>query len=75
MGHMKIMTTGGDEHLTWNPEDETSVQTARDRFNELRDQGHKAYEVQMTTTRTGSPVKEFEASVKEYLLVPQLSGG
>lgn len=77
MHSMKIMDPlAGDDHVTWDPEDEGSVKTAREKFDKAVKKGSKAFKVVYEKARkTGEPITEFDPSLKEVLLVPQMSGG
>lgn len=74
---MKIMQPLlGDDHVTWDPADEKSVTTAKEKFDAAVKKGGKAFKVVYESVRkTGEQIKEFDPSLKEILIVPQLAGG
>lgn len=73
---MKIMLPEkGDELVTWNPSDEKEVQKAKDTFEKYLKKGHQAFRVEHKPVKTGEPIKEFDPSIGEILLVPQYQGG
>lgn len=78
MGKIRVMTpVSGDKSVEWDPEDQSSVEKAKDEFKKLIDKGYKLYEVakRTVTERKGEPVTEFDASAGEYIAVPAMAGG
>lgn len=77
MGTIRMMTpAAGDEEIQWDPEDESSVKTAKNKFEELKGKGFKLFKgVKEEITRKGEEAKEFDPAEKQYIAVPAMAGG
>lgn len=64
---MRILTQHGDEPLEWDPADKASVAAARKKFDELKKDGYRFYEVQESR---GKAVEKFDAKLGKIIAAP-----
>jgi hypothetical protein len=75
-GTMKVMSPkDGDFKITWDAENDDEVANAKQAFDDLIDKRFKAYKITRAGRRTGVPIKEFDPSAQELLIVPAMAGG
>lgn len=75
MNHMRIMApTLGDEHVQWDPANEASVATAKEKFDAALKEGKLAYTVKSKATK-GEQITEFNPELKEIIVAAPLAGG
>jgi hypothetical protein len=74
MHFMDIMDQTGHTKVSWDPDDKESVKVAKETFIEMLKKGYKAFTVDRSEKK-GQQIKEFDPSIKELLLIPQLQGG
>ena len=64
---IQVMSRRGHDDITWDPEDEDSVEQARTLFNEHKEAGYTFY--------SGDRVDEFDPSLEKVTAVPPMAGG
>ena len=69
-----VLDNHGDTRHTFNPRDARALSTAEARFRELTGSGFRAV-VPGKKGQPGRLMRDFDASVKETLFIPQLQGG
>lgn len=77
-GTMKIMDpVAGDEEVTWDPEDEKSIEKAKTKFDKAVKAGKRAFKVVESTVRQkGEQVTKFDPShTQGYIVAAPLAGG
>lgn len=67
MGQIRVLTSGGDETIEWDPADDESSQAAHRQFDELKEKGYRAYEL---VASRGRQVEEFDRSLGKVLMAP-----
>lgn len=67
MGTIRFTNRKGDESISWNPEDEASVEEARNKFEELKEEGYSFF--------SGKRVDEFDPELEEVTAVAPMAGG
>lgn len=67
MGNMRILNQRGDETLDWNAGDPASVEEARKRFDELKEQGYNFYE---SVESRGKQITEFDPNAGKLIAAP-----
>jgi hypothetical protein len=78
---MVVLNVEGHTTVTWNPEDEASVNAARAEFDRLCGEGYQAFEMDVITENgvvveeKGKRVRSFTPAVGKLMMVPQLHGG
>ena len=77
MAKLRIMSQrDGDTVVEYDVKDEAAVADAKQRFAAALAEGFRAYAVETVGgKREGIPVKEFDPTAKELLLVAPLQGG
>jgi hypothetical protein len=69
----------GDFKVRWDPDNPEEVENARKQFDELvkstARRAYQAYKIASGARRKGEPIKEFDPTAGELLLVPQMAGG
>jgi hypothetical protein len=75
MSYLSVLNERGDTKLaTWNPANETEIQVAKEKFNELVvHKGYAAYELQPNDQ--GVALREFNPRAERIYLAPRTVGG
>lgn len=73
MAVMKITGKEGDTRISWNPDNEDEVGTARRAFLDLVDKGYKAYE--MGEDGRGDPLEAFDPDAGDIVMIFPMVGG
>lgn len=71
---MMILNSDGDSKHTWNPDDEESIQRAREVYDLHKDKGFTAFHMD-GSGETGKLMQEFDPVAGSVLLVPVMAGG
>lgn len=83
-GHrMEVMNAKGDTQITWDPENEESVNFARGEYNRLTREGYRPFNTDVlaegpagVVERKGNQLmREFDPAVGRILMVPHMQGG
>ena len=72
---MRKLDSTGDTAIKWNPHNEDEVDVARRTFEELTAKGFTAFRADDKGAKTGTPIKTFDPSVKQMVMVPKVEGG
>lgn len=83
LSSLRIMGPSGDLKLTWNAESIPEIQKARDKFNEYmakkKPDGSKVYRAykvdDISGSKKGEEIFEFDPNVERIVLVGQMVGG
>jgi hypothetical protein len=68
-----VMDHTGDSRQYFDPTDDTSLEEARKRFQELNEAGYTA--AKRTGSGTSEVIRQFDPTAKEILFIPRLVGG
>ena len=74
MGLLRVLNTGGDKEIPWNPEDREQLDDARFVFETLLREGYQAYSLE-EDGRTGEVLRRFKPEAHEIVLAPRFRGG
>lgn len=74
MGVLRILGSGGDETVTWDPSVREDVEETRRRFDEIVTQGYLVFELEPRTLE-GHQVKTFDPSSGELRAFRPMEGG
>ena len=74
-GVMKILSTSGDDRITWDPRYQEEVEFARKQFNELLAKGYLAFLVDKKDKTQGRKITEFTPLAGELIMTPPMRGG
>ncbi len=78
---MDVMDRTGHTTITWDPRSPSSVNDARDKFDELIRRGYTAFAMNVVDSNgivveeKGERITEFNPAVGKVMMVPQLQGG
>ena len=75
MGELCVLCSLGDEKVTWDPEDQDSIDKAEEKFNTMLKKGHKAYRIGGDGKKTGKAITVFPPFAARVLLIPPVMGG
>jgi len=67
---MKILTPEGDERVVWDKDNGYEAKQAKKRFNDLINQGYKAFSVNPSGNKNRKII-EFDVDAEEILLIPE----
>lgn len=73
MNTMHVLGRRGDSTVTWDPDNAASVDTARQAFDTLRNQGMLAFVP--GAGESAKQIKEFDPAAKEIEFVRRIAGG
>jgi len=74
IGRMKVMASTGDDVVTWDTNDQASVDRAKQRYEDLIQKGYKAFMISPGGGK-GEPISKFDWTLGEILMVPPMRGG
>lgn len=75
VGTMSILSTAGDEKVTWDKNDPESIRVARQKFLEyLGERKGMAFKVDANGGK-GEKMTDFDPSAENILLMPMIVGG
>jgi hypothetical protein len=78
---MNVMDSSGHTTVTWNPEDEASIQDARREFDRLVREGFAAFRMDVVSENgvvveeKGERIRAFEPAAGKLMMVPHRAGG
>ena len=74
-GLMRILSTSGDDRITWDPRYQEEVEFARKQFNELLAKGYLAFQLNKKDKTKGVKITEFTPLAGEIIMTPPMRGG
>jgi hypothetical protein len=74
MGVLRILGPDGDARVTWTAADADSVESVRERFDEIIREGYLVFELD-PVTKEGERVMTFDPGVAELRAFRPLAGG
>ena len=76
-GVMRIINAKGDDRITWDKQNLTEINKAKDAFDELVAQGLVPYEVGTDGKATAEVMDEFNPAAEEVIFLPiqMVAGG
>lgn len=76
MPELSILDPSGDTKLSWDPQVQTQVEVAKEKFNQLVvHQGYTAYALKEKDDEPGEMIREFNPQATRILLTPRSVGG
>lgn len=75
MGEMRILCSLGDEKISWDVNNQKSVDWAESEFKRLIKEGHKAFRLNEEGEKTGWQITEFPPHASKLLFIPKIAGG
>ncbi|KKK92330.1 hypothetical protein LCGC14_2704040 [marine sediment metagenome] len=75
MPEMRIMGGKGDTKIIWDKDSPEEVENARNTFNDLKEEGYLAYEVDEDDASKGKVIRRFSAKAEKMILAPPMAGG
>lgn len=74
IGTLSTLDRTGDTTITWDSDNATEVQVARETFDRMRGKGFMAFKVE-GRDRRGQQITTFDPKAERIMLVPQMVGG
>jgi hypothetical protein len=74
-GVMKILSTSGDDKISWDPRYKEEVEFARKQFDELLAKGYLAFSIDKKDKTKGQKITEFTPLAGEIIMTPPMRGG
>jgi hypothetical protein len=71
---MKVLSSNGDDRITWDKENGPEAKEAKAKFEELIEKGYTAFSVD-TQGKKNNIIEEFDIDAEEILLIPATSKG
>lgn len=75
LGAMAVMDKTGDSKVTWDPNQPAEVEAARAQFDVLKKKGYSAFRMSEGGDQQGAQMRDFDASARRIIFVPQMQGG
>lgn len=74
MGTMRALNEKGDTKISWDNENPTEVEAAKEAFALYKEKGYAPFRI-ISQGRKGSQIEEFDPLAEEILFVPPIAGG
>lgn len=74
MGELSILDSSGDTKVTWNCNIPEEINSAKNKFNELKEKGYTLFEI-FSNGDQGKELKEFNPLTESILAIPPTRKG
>ena len=75
MGLLCKMDNTGDTRITWFPDDEKEIKTAKKEFDKLKREGWSFFSVGKLSGEKDTMIKSFDPLAAQIIAVPPMKGG